>query len=332
MLMSKNPKVSVIIPVYGVERFIERCSRSLMEQTLDDIEYIFVDDASKDKSIELLNNILDFYPKRKECVSIITHEFNAGLPAARNTGLKYAKGEYVFHCDSDDFLELNALELLYNAAKNYDADIVWCDWFLTFEKNERHMTEPSFTNPLLALKAMLGGGMKYNVWNKLVRRRLYVDNDIEFPAGHGMGEDMTMMLLFAYAEKVCHIDYALYHYVKMNTSSFTHTISQVNFDSVKYNVERVSKKIISLFGEQFESELAFLKLEAKFPLLVMSSDFSFYRLWNEWYPEANSFIMKNKNVSLRSRIVQCCARYHLYWIVWLHYQIVCRFVYGFIYK
>lgn len=330
--MSKNPKVSVIIPVYGVERFIERCSRSLMEQTLDDVEYIFVDDASKDKSIELLNNILNIYPKRKECVSIISHEINAGLPAARNTGLKYAKGEYIFHCDSDDFLELNALELLYKAAKNNNSDIVWCDWFLTFENNERHMLEPSFSNPIQALKSMLGGGMKYNVWNKLVRRRLYVDNDITFPAGYGMGEDMTMMLLFAYAEKVCHIDCALYHYVKMNTSAFSHTISQVNFDSVKYNVERVSKRIVNLFGRQLDSELAFLKLEAKFPLLIMSSDFSFYRLWNEWYPETNRFIMKNKNVSLRSRIVQCCARYHLYWIVWLHYQIVCRFIYGFIYK
>lgn len=330
--MSKNPKVSVIIPIYGVERFIERCARSLMEQTFCDVEYIFVDDASKDNSIGILKKVLKEYPEKKNCVSIITHEINAGLPAARNTGLKYAKGEYVFHCDSDDFLELNAIELLYDTAKKSDADIVWCDWFLTFEKNERYMSESSFTDSLQALKAMLGGGMKYNVWNKLVKRRLYIDNSIEFPAGYGMGEDMTMMMLFVHAERVCHIDKALYHYVKMNTSAFTHTISKVNFDSLKYNVERVSKYITKILGKQLEQEIAYLKLEAKFPLLVMSSDFSFYRLWNEWYPEANGYIMKNKNVSLRSRIIQSCARYHFYWIVWLHYQIVCRFFYGFIYK
>lgn len=330
--MSQIPKVSVIVPVYGVERFIERCARTLMEQTLDDVEYIFVDDASKDKSIEILKEVLDNYPKRKEWISIISHKINAGLPAARNTGLKYATGKYVYHCDSDDFLEPDTLELLYDAAEKNAADIVWCNWFLTFEKNERYMAEPSFSDPMQALKAMLGGGMKYNVWNKLVRHKLYVDYKIEFPAGYGMGEDMTMMLLFAHASKVCHIDKALYHYVKMNTSAFTQTVSQLNFESLKYNVERVSNELFKLFGNSLDKEIAFLKLEAKFPLLIMSSDISLYRLWNEWYPEANRFILKNKNVSLRSRIVQYCAYNHLYWAVWIHYQIVCRFIYGVIYK
>lgn len=330
--MLQNIKISVIIPVFGVERFIERCVRSLMEQTFDDVEYIFVDDASKDRSIDLLYKTLESYPKRKEAVSVIAHKVNAGLPAARNTGLENATGEYVFHCDSDDFIEPDTLELLYNAAEKNDADIVWCDWFLTFEKNERRMYEPSFVDSFQALKAMLGGRMKFNVWNKLVRRKLYVENNVKFPAGYGMGEDMTMMLLYAHADKVCHIDKALYHYVKMNTSSFTQTVSKVNFDSLKYNVERVSGELFNLFGNRIEQEIAFLKLEAKFPLLVMSSDISFYRLWNDLYPEANPFIMKNKNISLRSRLIQCCARYRFYWIVWLHYLIVCRFIYGVIYK
>lgn len=330
--MWQRPKVSVIIPVYGVEKFIGRCVQSLMKQTLEEVEYIFVDDASKDRSLEILRKTLDLFPERKEFVTILSHEKNAGLPAARNTGLKRATGEYVFHCDSDDFIENNALELLYTAAKKQDADIVWCDWYLTFEKNERRMCEPSFSTPLEALMAMLGGGMKYNVWNKFVKRSLYIENNIEFPAGYGMGEDMTMMMLFAHARKVCHISDALYHYVKMNTTAFSHTISQANFDALKYNVERISNYLTAMFGDELKQEIAFLKLEAKFPLLIMSSDFAFYRLWQQWYPEANYFILKNKNVSLRSRLVQTCARFHLYGLVWLHYQIVCRFIYGFIYR
>lgn len=330
--MSYIPKVSVIVPIYGVEAFIERCARSLMEQTLDDVEYIFVDDASKDDSVVLLKKVLENYPTKYKAVSIVTHKKNKGLPAARNTGLEKAKGEYIFHCDGDDFVESNALELLYNAAKENEADIVWCDWYLTFKKNERRMSEPSFVKPIDALKSMLGGGMKYNVWNKLVSRKLYIENSIYFPDGYGMGEDMTMMLLFAYAHKVYHLKYALYHYVKMNTTAFSHTVSQTNFDSLRYNVERISKILIDLFGDKLKEEIAFLKLESKYPLLIIAPDFSLYRQWNKWYPEANRFILKNKNVSLRSRIVQSCARYRMYWIVWLHYQVVCRFIYGVIYK
>ena len=84
--------------------------------------------------------------------------------------------------------------------------------------------------------------------------------------------------------------------------------------------------------DKLKENIAFLKLEAKYPFLIIAPDFSLYRQWNKWYPEANRFILKNKSVSLRSRIVQSCARYRMYWIVWLHYQVVCRFIYGVIYK
>lgn len=126
-------KVSVIIPVYKVEKFIGRCVKSLMEQTLRDVEYIFVDDASPDGSIAVLRNVIADYKERSNHISILTHAENKGLPAARNTGLSVARVEYIFHCDSDDFVDLNMLELLYHKAAETDADIVWCDWFLTFE-------------------------------------------------------------------------------------------------------------------------------------------------------------------------------------------------------
>lgn len=331
-MQQEQPKISVIIPIYGVERFIERCVRSLMEQTLHNVEYIFVDDASKDKSMEILQSVLKCYPERKCNIHIVRHSNNKGLPATRNTGLEIASGEYIFHCDSDDFMEHNALEELYNHARKNDADIVWCDWFLTFEKNERYMHEPSFSAPEDALKAMLGGGMKFNVWNKLVRHSLYSDYKITFPSGYGMGEDMTMILLFAHAEKISYLPKAFYHYVKMNTQAISRSISKENLLALKYNVERIEKNLYSLFGDKYVQEIAFLKLEAKFPLLIMASDTALYRLWQEWYPEANSFILKNKNVSLRSRIVQMCARYHMYWAVKLHYWLICRIVYGVIYK
>lgn len=189
-------KISVIIPVYNVGKFIERCVQSLMEQTMDNVEYIFVDDASPDNSIQILQKVLVDYPGRHDDVRILTHVENKGLPAARNTGLAVATGEYIFHCDSDDFVEKDLLSTLYETACRENADIVWSDYYISYPNNERYLKQPSYDTPEAALKGMLNGRMKYNVWNKLVKRSLYTDNDITFPSGYAMGEDMTMMFLF----------------------------------------------------------------------------------------------------------------------------------------
>ena len=237
--MFKEIKVSIIIPIYNVSRFIERCTESLMQQTLHEVEYIFVNDATPDSSIQILEEVVAHYPERKEQVRIIHHDTNKGLPAARNTGLSLATGEYIFHCDSDDYVEPTMLEDLYNATKANGADYVWCDWFLSYDNNERYMPQPSYNSPDDALRGMLDGAMKYNVWNKLVRRSLYVDNKILFPAGHGMGEDMTMMMLFAKAHRVAYVPCAYYHYIKLNTGAFSQTYSDKHLIELKYNVRRI---------------------------------------------------------------------------------------------
>lgn len=323
--------VSVIIPVYNVGKFIERCVRSLMEQTIDNVEYIFVDDASPDNSIQILQKVLADYPNRRDNVRILTHAENKGLPAARNTGLAVAQGKYIFHCDSDDFVEPDMLEQLYGKAIECDADIVWCDWYLTFENSERYMTQPAYDTPLEALKAMLSGVMKYNVWNKLVRRSIYVENKIEFPAGYGMGEDMTIMLLFAYAERISYLPHAFYHYVKLNTNAFSQTYSKRHLQELQHNVATITDKLETLFGNMLEQEISFLKLEAKFPFLF-SNDSKKRKLWQEWYPEANRFILQNHNISMRSRLIQWCAWKNLNFIVSIYRWLLNRIVYGIIYN
>ena len=324
-------KVSVIVPIYKVERFIERCVVSLMEQTLDEVEYIFVDDASPDGSVNILREVVGRYPSRKDCVKIITHSENKGLPAARNTGLAEATGEYIFHCDSDDFVELDMLESLYNKAKECDADVVWCDFFLSFETNERYMKQPSYSTPNDALKAMLSGAMKYNVWNKLVKRSLYIDNNISFPAGYGMGEDMTMMMLFVNAQKVAYVPRAFYHYVKLNTGAFSQTYSDRHLVELKHNVQRIVDYMQEKFGSDIEQELAFFKLDVKFPFLI-TDDSRKYRVWQEWYPEANKYIGKNKLISARSNALQWLAWKGQFWVVKLYYILINKFIYGVIYK
>lgn len=324
-------KVSVIVPVYKVAKFIERCARSLFEQTLEDIEFIFVDDATPDESISIMRAVLVEYPNRIGQVKLITHEYNKGLPAARNTGLSTAAGEYVFHCDSDDFVEPDMLEKLYNAAKDEKVDIVWCDWFLSFEKNERYMKQPQYLSAMEALKGMLTGAMKYNVWNKLVKRDLYQKHQIKFPDGYGMGEDMTMIMLFAYAGKVKYIPQAFYHYVKLNGNAFSQTYSERHLADLKHNTQRIVDFIQNEFTHSLDKELSFFKLDVKFPFLVTGSKPK-YRLWKEWYPEANPYILQNINVSLRSRLLQWFAWKNQYWAVWIYTHVVLKVVYGIIYK
>lgn len=323
-------KVSVIIPIYNVEPYIERCARSLMEQTLDDVEFIFVDDCSPDGSIGVLRRVLAEYPSRH--VTVLTHEKNRGLPAARNTGLAHATGEYVFHCDSDDYMEPGALFSMYQTAQANDADIVYSDWYLSFPNKERYMRQPVVITPAEALHEMLHGGMKWNVWNKLVRRELYNANyrfrpeGIWFPEGHGMGEDMTMLLLTASARRIIHVPMAAYHYVRQNEHAFTAQPSAESYEALKHNADRV---IAALQDKVSEEDLACFKLNVKFPFLI-SAHRDDYERWNLWFPEANSHIATH-NVSRRSRFLEKAAARKQYWLLRIYYCCVYKLVYGLIY-
>ena len=104
-----GPTVSVAVPVYAVERYIDRCARSLFEQTYDALEFVFVDDVSPDASIEILSSLVKEYPARAAAVKMVRHPVNRGLSAARNTALEHCAGEFITHVDSDDYLEPDAI-------------------------------------------------------------------------------------------------------------------------------------------------------------------------------------------------------------------------------
>ena len=293
------PAVSVIIPVYKVESFVERCTRSLMEQTLRDVEFIFVDDASPDGSMDIIRRVTAEYDRD---VRILVHPENKGLPAARNTGLAEAHGTYIFHCDSDDWPEKTMLEKMYGAAVSQEADFVYCDFFLEFGTGRRYMTTPDYATPEEMVKdGFLVGNMKYNVWNKLIHRDLY--NGVEFPSGHGMGEDMTIIPLATRAKAIARVPEALYHYIKINANAFSATISERHLADIRFNVDRTIAALSDWNTADKEKYLAFFQLGIKLPFLF-SEDKAQYQLWTEWYPEANQFIPDNTSQPLRTRLVQ----------------------------
>lgn len=326
----QTPKVSVIVPVYGVEKFVEHCAVSLMEQTLDGIECIFVDDCTPDSSVDIIRNVISRYPERD--ARIVSHSENRGLPTARNTGLELATGKYVFHCDGDDWIEPDMLEKMYAVAEKSQADIVYCDFYLSYEKNERYMSNLCLeSGEELLRQGFLSGAVKYNVWNKLVRRRLYTDNGIVFPDGHSMGEDMTMIRLTACADRVKYLPEALYHYIQTNTAAFSKTQSAKQLADIQYNVNETVSFLREKFGDRIEEDIKNFKLSIKFPFLI-SNKREQYRLWEEWYPEANANVLANKRLSFRSRFLQWLASKHLWTGVRLYHLIVYKIVYRLLYR
>lgn len=324
-------KLSVIVPVYGVEKYIERCAVSLFEQSLDDVEFIFVDDLSPDKSIEILETTLERYPTRKPFVKVIRHSQNRGLPAARNTGLANAQGEYIYHCDSDDYLEVTALEQMYNVADTTGAEIVWCDYFLTFSSKERIMVQPGYANPEEAVIGMLSGKLKYNVWNKLVKRYLYYENNIRFPEGYCMGEDMTMIRLTLHAKSITNVNEPLYHYVRQNSGAMTQSYSESKIAEMIHNVNQTIDYISDNSDEDFTKEFAFFKLSSKLPLLINEKTEN-YRRWNSLFPEANRYILANKYQSIRTRALEWLASYKLYVFIRLYNIVFYRILYAIRYR
>ena len=259
--MSKY-KITVITPVYKVEKYVEKCCRSLFGQPIKDVEFVFVDDNSPDKSVDIINNVLAEYPHRKEHVKIIRHQINCGVAYARNTGLENATGEYIMYVDADDWLEPGAMQCIYEIIDAGGYDIVGYDWFLEFETNRRYLRQPSYNKVWECLNAMLAGELRWYLWAFVVRRSLYVENGFRFIPGLNVGEDMMMLLkLFASANSYSHIPNALYHYIQLNKASITQLEAKKQLAIVKQNADEVISFLRDKYGKNMELNLHFLMLK-----------------------------------------------------------------------
>ena len=168
------PKVSVIVPIYNVEKYLEKCINSLLEQTLEEIQIILVNDGSKDSSGEIAKKYQANNPNK----IIYVEKENGGLSDARNYGLKYATGDFIAFLDSDDYIEKNAYEEMYNKAIEENADYVECDFIWEFPNKIRVDKQYPYKNK----KEMLSF-VRVVAWNKLIKRQLITDNNLEFPKG-----------------------------------------------------------------------------------------------------------------------------------------------------
>lgn len=315
------PKVSVVLAVYNVEQYIEKSVVSLFEQTLDDIEYIFVDDCSTDNSMAILENVTKRFPNRAAQVRIIRNPQNSKVAYTRTVGMRAATGDYVIHCDPDDYIEKNAYEHMYNTAVRTESDIVACTYYvedgqkISIANNEYHSSCAKE-----CIKHLHQSRFFPSLWSHMVKRSLYVDNDIYPYPDINTGEDLNVLLrLFHYARKVSYIPHPFYHYI-MRDSSLTHNPDVVALWN--NNTSKNLKAIISFFEATGDSEystmLNYLKFTKK--QLLLGANPPQLRMWFDTYPECRKDIIRFTHLTLSRKIMYWCFS-HCYGLLFLYYRI-----------
>lgn len=283
-------KVSVITTIYGVEKYIERCVTSLFEQTMTSgIEFIFVDDCSKDGSIGKLNDLIEKYPSRHHQVKLLRHQENKGLPQARLTGLRHAIGEYIWFVDSDDWVVTNACELFYNTATRHDYDIVISDYNIS--KNTKIIPQKIRLRKERILSDILFEISNCSVWNKFIRRRLFSNFNVMFPIAN-MGEDLAIISqLFVNDITVGKIDIPLYYYfINQNSISLINDNDSYirRYTDLKENTQILIQTLHAAgLDTEFRNEIKYRKYAVIAQLMPIISKPEIYKLWRRTYPEIN---------------------------------------------
>lgn len=261
--------VSVIVPVYKVEKYLDRCLASLVNQTLNDLEIIVVNDGSPDNSQAIIEEYMQCYPDR--VFGYI--KANGGLSDARNFGIQYAKGTYIGFIDSDDYVELEMFEQMYKMALKADSDLVVCNILYEWERTNQTMllkglkdvselTEKkrAFLSPLFA-------------WNKLYHRKFFFEEELRYPVSLWYEDIPVTLPIFAQSNKITYIDEAYVHYIQRSDS-----IMGTSQNPKQYDIFKIIETTIEYFKsnqlfKEYHDELEYVCIEQ----LILYGGFRFLR-------------------------------------------------------
>lgn len=309
--MTTQPQISVIAPVYNVERYFERFLRSLLSQTMrEGVEFIIVDDCTTDNCMALLGRVLEDYPERRDQVRVLHNPHNMGLTCSRNAGLRAAQGKYIYHCDSDDWLDERLLEALHGEAERTAADIVMCDAEMIYEdKTARYNATDWTADKTASLNDYINSDWTV-VWNALVRKDVYDRNQISSPEHIAFCEDFHLMVRLCHcAKKIVHLPESLYFYNRTNLQSITHerNARRMNNELTTYN------DIIAFLKERndfapYRRAMNWRLLRAKLDLLFDASQFDRYVSIN---PECHADILSCPYYYPKMRLMAWCLTHHM---------------------
>lgn len=233
--MTKTPKVSVIVPVYNVEKYIEECLKSLINQTLKDIEIICIDDCGTDNSMA----IVEKYAKQDNRIKIIRHKKNAGLAASRNTGLDNSVAPYIMCCDSDDFYDKTMCATMYDAIKKSGADIAMCGINIIYEADEnlKQSDDEYYRIKYRGVRAVtndLINSCDVSSWNKIFVRKIIDKYNIRWPDGLKYEDAYFFRIYMLWAKKIKFINKKIYNYRRRTGSIMNQTFKKCDNSAIDH--------------------------------------------------------------------------------------------------
>ena len=261
-----TPKISVIVPVYKAEKYLNKCVDSLLAQTFTDFEVLLIDDGSPDCS----GKICDEYARKDNRVKVF-HNENGGVSSARQFGIDHAQGEYTIHADPDDWVEPNMLENLYRKAKEEDVDLVICDYYEHRGKRCDYIKQQLSSLDSRTVLKELFQQLHGSCWNKLVRRVCYDKYNIHFPEGLNYCEDLlTWIQMFQHDDiRIAYLPKAFYHYDRfVNVNSISIGNRKSMYDKIGAFYEALG---LVLDRAEFSNEFLSIKFRWAFMAIVCYS-------------------------------------------------------------
>lgn len=320
-----NELISVVIPVYNVEKYLSKCIESILNQTYKKLEIILVDDGSSDLS----RNICDEYCKKDIRIKVI-HKENGGLSDARNVGILNATGKYICFIDSDDYIEKNMLELLYLDIKNNDSDISCCGKVCEYPTNTIRYNDKSdfcISNMEALRKMLLKDEIDNSACDKLFKIELF--ENIKFPVGRYYEDIATIYKTFMISEKISHIKNIGYHYCMRNNSISKEKFSLKQIDALEYS-KIMSEEIGKKYQELKSEAQSFYYLELLTTLRKMKKSYNFKEFKKE-YKEIkkefnNNFLsfLNNKDIVVYKKIMAILMFFNLSKLLELINKIITR--------
>lgn len=248
------PKVSVIVPVYNVENYVEKCLETLVEQTLEDIEIIVVNDGSTDHSKEIVQKIVKQFPEK----IVYVEKENGGLSDARNYGMPYAKGEYIAFLDADDYIEKDMYQKMYEIAKKENSDMVECDFYWEYPDKQKKDIGEIYQGKQEALEKI-----RVVAWNKLIKKEVLNRAKVTFPKGYRYEDVEFTYKLIPYLEKVSFLKEPCVHYVQRegSISNLQNERTKEIFDVLEHVISDYQEK--GLY-EEYQTQLEYVYIRYAF--------------------------------------------------------------------
>lgn len=304
-----NPAISVIVPIYNVEKYIRRCIDSILSQTFTNFELLLIDDGSNDKSGE----ICDEYALHDNRIRVF-HKENNGVGSARQLGVNEAKGDFSIHVDGDDWIETNMLEEMLNKIEQSASDILITDYL-----EDRHLTSSyrgqtiCGTSSIEVLEGILQGKLLGVLWNKLIRHTLYKKYDIKFIPGIDYCEDVLVLAqLLQERVTVSFLHNAYYHYDHQYTFSITRNYTAKTYLAQKKFLDKLSEILPSKLKHLTLCTALRFKAEAFSHNILPSEDFYNY------YPASLRAILR-ANISRSKKICFLIAYFKMFnFAKWLY--------------